>query len=291
MAITYFTTKQNQLITLFEDHFDVQAFHQPKGLLKKVFSKTIPIDLFFQFGLPNQKNFNLAKEAKICIVSSKKEKYTLSKLSIDSEKIKVIYPSISELEYINKKELFFEQFNIPQEFKLIFFSSHHFQRGGAKEFIQHISQLNTDKFKAVMMGSQKDIEMIRFYLKRDKQLESKIILLQFDNENFTQDDLFEISDIYVAPTKIEAFSNNVLKAMQYKSAVFVSSYNGAFEIVDTYSKMDGCDDASLAFKLDILLTSNEELEKIKEENFLRTQQYSTQYQLEQLQSILDKIST
>lgn len=290
MALTYYSTKHNTLVELFEQNFEVQKIQQP-SLTKKIFSKKrIHCNIFFQYGNIDKKNKQLLLEADICIVSSILEKQKLVDFGIEKNKIEVIYPfvQINQLDKQTARKRL-EQYKIDQDKSIILFMSNNFQFGGAKEFLSHISLLEYSDYQAIMVGSKKDIEMTHYYLKNYKEIQEKIFFIQKDSAD--EENIFASCDIYVAPTKVQTFSSNILKAMSYGSAVFVSSYNGAFEIVDTYSKMDGCEDASLPFKIDMLLKNPSEFELISKENIKRSKLYSKENILKKLQIIVDNIST
>ena len=286
MAITYSTNKDNSLSKLFEQNFEAQKV-QPQSLSKKILFKKQPsCDLFFQVGQVNKKYQKMMRQSKMIIASSFIEKQNLIQYGFDSSKIEVVYPFV-DIKQCNKeseKNSFCTAYNIPKENTLITFASNNFQFGGAKEFLSHIVSLESNECSFVMYGSKKDIEMTHYYLKSYKQLQEKIVLIQ--NDAYELDKLFLACDIYVAPTKIQSFSSNVLEAMSCGCVVFVSSNNGAFEIVDTYSKMDGTSDASLAFKIDMLLKNKEELQNIQEQNKLLAQNYSKEKTLLKLKEIL-----
>ena len=286
MAITYSTNKSNPFTELFEQNFDAQKV-QPTTLTQKLFlKKHSSCDIFFQVGQVNKKYKKMMQQSKMIIASSFLEKQNLIKYGFDSSKIEVVYPFVDFIRYNKEveKTSFCTTYNISKENTLIAFASNNFQFGGAREFLSHIASLESNECSFVMYGSKKDIEMTHYYLKSYKQLQEKIVLIQ--NDSYELDKLFKACDIYVAPTKIQSFSLNVLEAMSCGCAVFVSSYNGAFEIVDTYSKMDGMSDASLAFKIDMLLKNQEELQNIQEQNKLLAQNYSKERTLSKLKEIL-----
>jgi hypothetical protein len=72
--------------------------------------------------------------------------------------------------------------------------------------------------------------------------------------------------MYILPTYVKAFSSNVIKAMFYKTAVFVSANSASREVVDIFSTMDSPNDRSMQFKVEAILTNKDELKNIKKAN-------------------------
>ena len=65
---------------------------------------------------------------------------------------------------------------------------------------------------------------------------------------------------------IKSFSSNVIKAMFFKTAVFVSANSASKEVIDIFSTMDSPTDRSMQFKVEALLSNKDELKNIKKTN-------------------------
>ena len=95
------------------------------------------------------------------------------------------------------------------------------------------------------------------------------------------------SGIFLLPTKLKLFSLNTLRAMFYKTAVFVIKRNSSSEILDIYSIIQSEEDRATPFKIDALLQNTKELKKIQKENY----QISLEYNFDSRYEIIDKVVT
>ncbi len=260
-----------------------------KNLLSKLFSKKEYADIHFHTGILDDESIQNIKNSKITIVNSfsiKKE--IMDKVEVIDEKIKVIYPSINvkneNIEDIKAK--IFDELKIDLEHKIIFFTAKNFKTSGVKEFLDICSDLNYDKFKIIIAGTNQQINGLKFQLNKYNNLQEKLILLE-DYNNI--DKIFMASDIFVLPTHNKSFSSNILKAMFYECVVFVTVQNDVKEVVDVFSSMDSPSDTTTAFKIDAILNSQNDLELIKKQNKDLAQEFVLESNLQKINSIIENV--
>jgi UDP-glucose:(heptosyl)LPS alpha-1,3-glucosyltransferase len=102
------------------------------------------------------------------------------------------------------------------------------------------------------------------------------------------DDFYVISDVFLFPTHYEPFSNVVLEAMSFENAVFTTKQNGASEILNDDFVMNDSNDFSILSKINKLLKNQAELENVKKENRLDSQQFSIEFNLSKTLKIINK---
>lgn len=260
-----------------------------KNFFSKIFSKKEFPDIYFHSSVLNDESIENIKNSKITIVNSfsiKKE--IIEKIEILNEKIEVIYPSISvEAQNIeNIKTKVFEELKIDLEDKIIFFTAKNFKTSGVKEFLDICSDLNYEKFKIIIAGTNQQINSLKFQLNKYNSLQEKLILLE-DYKNI--DEIFMIADIFVLPTYNKSFSSNILKAMFYECVVFVTIQNDVKEVVDVFSSMDSPTDTTTAFKIDAILNSQNDLELIKKQNRDLAQEFTLESNLQKINSIIENV--
>jgi UDP-glucose:(heptosyl)LPS alpha-1,3-glucosyltransferase len=105
------------------------------------------------------------------------------------------------------------------------------------------------------------------------------------------DDFYTISDIFLFPTHYEPFSNVVLEAMNFENVVFTTAQNGASEILDEYFIMKQPDDFSVISKIKYLLNHHSKLKSIKEDNRLRSKQFSIEKNLKETLDLIDVVTS
>ena len=138
-----------------------------KSFLSKFFSKKEFPDVYFHTGILDDKSKQNIKNSKIIIVNSfSTKKDVLDKVEILNEKIEVIYPSINlknqNIEEIKTK--IFEELKIDLEDKVIFFTAKNFKTSGVKEFLDICIDLNYEKFKIIIAGTNQQINSLKFQL-------------------------------------------------------------------------------------------------------------------------------
>jgi len=250
-------------------------------------SKTYP-DIYFHSGVLDEKAIDIINNAKKTIASSYTMKQDIIKVcDITNDKIEVIYPTITSpyLKPKESKEKFCEEFNINKKDKIILFHSKNLKKNGVIEFLNIIASLSLDNIKAVIAGDEKQIYSLKFQLTK-YNLDDKLLLLE-DYPNM--DLVYSAADIYILPTYIRAFNSNVIKAMFYKTAVFVSSNSASKEVIDIFSTMDSPSDRSMTFKVEAILSNKDELKKIKKENKQIADEFLFEIQLKRIRDILRNI--
>ena len=109
-------------------------------------------------------------------------------------------------------------------------------------------------------------------------------------ENYSKiDDLFLASDIFILPTYNKSFSTNIIKAMYCENVVFLSLENDAKEIVDVFASMDSPTDPSTAFKIDAILSNENDLEMIKKQNREIALEFALESNLEKINHIIENV--
>ena len=279
---------KNILIEKLEKQSNIEVINE-KSFFSKLFSKKEYADIYFHSGVLDEKSLENIKNSKMTIVNSfsiKKE--IIDKVEILNEKIEVIYPSISlknqNIEDVKAK--IFDELKIDLDYKVIFFTAKNFKTSGVKEFLDICSNLNYEKFKIIIAGTNQQINSLKFQLNKYNNLQEKLILLE-DHERI--DEIFMISDIFVLPTYNKSFSSNILKAMFYENVVFVTTQNDAKEVVDVFATMSNPSDSSTAFKIDAILNSQNDLELIKKQNRDLAQEFVLESNLQKINSIIENV--
>lgn len=227
------------------------------------------LDIFLHKGRLDSKNIEAIKSAKQIIVNSYTQRTLIENKLGRIDNISIIYPFI-KIEKRDKKilkQLVFEDINIsnPDE-HIILFNAKNFKTNGIKEFMDIISALSQRNFVALIVGDKEQIDKSKFLIESYQEQKQHIYFIDIQNKAYSLDDIYTIADIFILPTKRTLFSLNLLKAMAYKTVVMIPSTNGASEIVDAFSIMQGVNDTNTAFKLDALLQRKSDLKLIQKTN-------------------------
>ena len=285
-TISYKST--NILIDELIKQSNIQVLKE-KNFFSKIFSKKEFPDIYFHSGVLDDESIENIKNSKITIVNffALKDK-VLAKTKISQERIKVIYPTINVITQ-NKLEIktkVFEEFKIDLDEKIIFFTAKNFKTSGVKEFLDICSNLNYQNFKIIIAGTHQQINNLKFQLSKYNNLQEKLILL----ENYKNiDEIFIASDIFILPTYNKSFSSNILKAMFCECVVFVTIENDVKEVVDVFASMDSPTDSSTAFKIDAILSAQDDLDLIKKQNADLAQEFTLQSNLEKINYIIENV--
>ena len=260
-----------------------------KNFFSKLFSKKEFPDIYFHSGILDDESIENIKNSKITVVNSftlKNE--VVAKTKISKERIKVIYPTIN-VKTQNISEIrakVFEELKIDLADKIIFFTAKNFKTSGVKEFLDICSNLNYQNFKIIISGTHQQINNLKFQLSKYNNLQEKLILL----ENYKNiDEIFIASDIFILPTYNKSFSSNILKAMFCECVVFVTIENDVKEVVDVFASMDSPTDSSTAFKIDAILSAQDDLNLIKKQNADLAQEFTLQSNLEKINYIIENV--
>jgi hypothetical protein len=282
--------QKTKLLKKLEEQFDI-TYHKKLSFLNKLVSKESPdIDLYFFNGTVNKEVEYLIKNSKYIICNSVgQKKYIKEKVKgIEDQRLKVIYPyPVVKYEYNNTvQEDFKKQYGIDPGNKIIFFTANDLLKSGVKSFFKTISSLEQKNFEVVVESNKKQIEQLKILLNRQK-LDFKIHYIE---DYPDKDILFLVSDIYIASTIQKPFLNNILKAIYYKTAVFIPKTNFASELLDPFAVMSKPDDPATAFKVDALLANEEELELVKQTNKERSKDFSFERRFNLVRSLAESLN-
>jgi hypothetical protein len=260
-----------------------------KNFFSKLFSKKEFPDIYFHSGVLDDESIENIKNSKITVVNSFTLKdEVVAKTKISQERIKVIYPTIN-VKTQNISEIrakVFEELKIDLADKIIFFTAKNFKTSGVKEFLDICSNLNYQNFKIIISGTHQQINNLKFQLSKYNSLQDKLILL----ENYKNiDEIFIASDIFILPTYNKSFSTNILKAMYYECVVFVTIQNDVKEVVDVFASMNSPTDSSIEFKIDAILSAQDDLNLIKKQNADLAQEFTLQSNLEKINHIIENV--
>ncbi|WP_419765217.1 MAG: glycosyltransferase [Arcobacter sp.] len=267
---------------------NIRTYKKQNILDKLTFkTKTYP-DIYFHSGVLDEESIELVENSKKTIANSYTMKQDMIKAcNITNEKIEVIYPTITStyLKPKESKEILTHELNLNKKDKIILFHAKNLIKNGVMEFLNIIATLSSNNFKAIIAGDAKQIYTLKFKFTK-YNLDNKVILLE-DYQNV--DLLYSAADIYILPTYIKSFSSNVIKAMFYKTAVFVSANSASREVIDIFSTMDSPTDRSMQFKVEAILSNKDELKNIKKTNKETADEFLFDIQFKRLEEILSDI--
>ena len=227
------------------------------------------------------------KRAKHIIANSNMIKNEIiNTYKINPEKISVIYNGIKikEFNYQHSFDRLSKEFPIKQEQKILLYVGSGYKRKGVEEFLQIVAKLENSSLKAFVVGKEKNIEYYQ-ELSLKLKIDDRVI---FTGPREDVDDFYVISDVFLFPTHYEPFSNVVLEAMSFENAVFTTKQNGASEILNDDFVMNDSNDFSILSKINKLLKNRAELENVKKENRLDSQQFSIEFNLSKTLKIINK---
>ncbi len=184
---------------------------------------------------------------------------------ISDAKIQVIYNgvNIQSIDYDLAKSMIYQEFNLTGDKKIVLFVGNGFERKGVAIFIKIISQLKSDVV-AFVVGTDKNL---KYYRKLAHNTGKTII---FTGERTDVANFYAASDVFILPTQYEPFSNSVLEAMSFKTAIFTTSQNGVCEILPPEFLIQ----ENIASKIDNIINNKELLYQIKEQNYQRVKDFS-----------------
>ncbi|WP_428027037.1 glycosyltransferase [Arcobacter sp.] len=283
----YFKQK-NVLIDEILKKENIKVFKKQSIFEKLTFkTKTYP-DVYFHSGVLDEESIEMVENSKKTIANSYTMKQEMIKVcNITNDMVEVVYPTItsSYLKPKDSKEFLAQEFNFNKKDKIILFHAKNLMKNGVIEFLNIISSLTTNNFKAIIAGDSKQIYTLKFKFTK-YNLDDKVILLE-DYANI--DLLYSAADIYILPTYVKTFSSNVIKAMFFKTAVFVSANSASREVVDIFSTMDSPTDRSMQFKVEALLSNKDELKNIKKSNKETGDEFLFEIQIRRLEGILSNV--
>lgn len=279
---------KNSLIEAFEAQESVECLKETSLITKLSFKAKEYADVYFHSGSFDKETIDDIKNAKIVITTSLKvQKEILKNSGVSEEKVKVIYPAIDENELKQKesKQIIGEQFNFDKKRKIILFTAKNFKQNGIKEFCDIIKAINYKNIQVIIAGDKNQVGPLKFQASKYGFGEEVLLIENYPDMSV----LFSAADIFVLPTHINGFASNVLKAMFYKTAVFVSDNCASSEVVDVFSRLNFPNDRATPFKLDALLGNKEELKTVKRQNKKESEKYLLEHQIEKLSDFVKKI--
>lgn len=262
---------------------------KPLSLMDKLTfrAKNYP-DIYCHSGAIDDETLDIVNHAKLVITTSFASKNDIvSQSKIDESLIEVIYPSLN-LEYLKpkeSKEILSNEFDFDKKRKIIFFTAKNLKSNGAIEFCNIIKSLNYKNVQFIIAGESKQIYNLKFQVSKYNFDEKVLFLEDYENMNL----LFSAADIFILPTHISGFSSNILKAMFFKTAVFVSASSSSREVVDTFATMNSPNDATTPFKVDALLGRESDLKLIKKDNKKLSEEFLLERQVERLKQLISNI--
>lgn len=270
-----------------EKKFDISYYTEQTLLEKLLFKEKKYPDIYIHQGSMLTKALDMVEHSKITIVNSNalKEQICKKRTYLHADKIFVIYPYINtQLQYDKQlKKEFRKKYEIEKEQRILFFTGKNLIASGLEKFLETVAHLERENYKIVIATNTQEKQKLQERLLHYKLDNQTIVLENYHNI----DELFIISDIFILPTKQKLFAINVLKAMYFKNAVFISSDNSASEIIDSFSLIIGQKDQNLKFKVDALLENKKELKKIQKENYQVVKNIQFNSYIEELEDIIN----
>ena len=286
ISINY-KTKTNLIKEIEKDErikvLEKKSFFQKLSFLKKEYA-----DIYFHSGTLDDISLANIKNAKKVIVNCKKLKDDiLKKVDVLEENIKVIYPSVN-LNYQKPKkvkESLCKKFDIDSTPKIIYFTAKNLKTSGVKDFFDIIVSLNSMNKQIIISSDKNQITSLKFLISKYNFGGEVLLLEDYENEN----ELFLAADIFILPTYNKSFATNILRAMYFKCAVLTTSINHASELIDVFATMQKPDDPSTSFKVDALLSREDDLKTIQKANRKIAKKYELSKNINKLNTVLDNI--
>ncbi len=278
----------NVLIEKLLKDENVSLYKKQSIFQKLAFKAKIYPDVYFHNGPLDEEAIEMIENAKKTIANSYTMKIEIIKTcKITNDKVEVIYPTITStyLKPKDSKEILSQEFEFDKKNKIILFHSKNLLKNGVLEFLDILASLSSDNYTAIIAGSKNQIYSLKFKFTK-YNLDDKVIFIE-DYKNI--DLLYSAADIFILPTYVKAFSSNVLKAMFFKTAVFVSANSASKEVIDIFSTMDSPRDRSMQFKVEALLLNKDELKGIKKANKESSSEFLFDVQFRRLKEIVFNI--
>jgi len=283
----FYKTKTN-LINELEKDERIFTLKKQSFLKKLPFLKKDYPNIYFHSGIIDNEAILNIKNSKKTIVSSKHLKAdVLNKIDILEENIEVIYPSINMIYKKTKevKEKLCKEFDIDSTPKIILFTAKNLKSAGIKEFFDIIVSLNSMNKQIIISSDKKQISNLKFLISKYNFGDEVLLLEDYPNTN----ELFLAADIFILPTHNKSFATNILKAMYCKCAVLTTSTNYASELLDVFASIQDPSDGTTSYKIDALLSREEDLKFIQKQNRTIAKEYELSKNLIKLKSIINSI--
>lgn len=284
--LTIYTKSKTLLINELCRHIDVEFLEEKSFASNLVFKNKIYPDVYFHSGSVDKVAMDLILNCKKIIANSNSAKQEIiNKTHSDANKIDVIYPATKKptVKVKEAKKELRKELDIDKKTRIIFFTARNLNTNGIKELFDIVLALRNDNYKIIVAGDKEQIPKLKFQIAKYKMIDKVIFYENFKNTDL----LYAACDIFILPTYVKNFSINILKAMSYKSAVFVSAHNSSREIVDIFATMSSPTDPNTSFKVDALLENIDDLKLIKKQNSKISREFYINKQIKKLLSSLN----
>lgn len=205
---------------------------------------------------------------------------------IEPKKISVVYSGMNfqKSDYQHSFDKLSREFKIQPNKKILLYVGSGFRRKGVEEFLHIVARLKNKNLIAFVVGRERNSQFY-YLLAKKLKIDEQVIFTGIRDD---VDDFYAISDIFLLPTHYEPFSNAVLEAMNFGNAVFTTKQNGASEILKPIFIMENPKDFSVVEKIAGLLNNDADLQNIKQQNKLKSAEFSIDANLEKTLAIINK---
>ncbi len=216
-----------------------------------------------EFDVLNKKKIKKELDKK----DAKKNKKAKNKTSKQNKtKAIVLYPHIDKVGKIDtkakekKKKKLLAKMGVKTKNKqpvIVYFCAKDFKRGGLDYVLGIFNSINKALDVKLIIGSRDKMQI---------KYAQEISGITSDDKNvlFTSRECFDISDIFLLPTKNKNFATSILKAMSNKCCVFLPKHNDGSEILDEFGVMYNERDNATMHKIEALALDRGELKKAQE---------------------------
>jgi len=263
------------------------TYYKKQSLLSSLLlrDKQYP-EIYFHKGYLSSEAVLLIENSKLVIVSSESMKREIvNKLSnIDISKLHVIYPYLMEKNEYDKgiKQEFKNKHGIDKDTKILFFRGNDLSKCGMNFLKDALSRMYEKNFILIIESNLKQVNMLKLQIERSNVNFQYLLLSDYEDIS----EVFISADIFILPTLQKYFAQDVLKAMHYKNAVFVTESNPSSELIDVFSLIQGEEDRSASFKIDSLLLNKSEMKKIQKDNYDISKKYSLDNSLQKVLKLI-----
>ncbi len=279
---------KTKLVQKLESLYNIEYDREPSFFEKLFLKDKKPIDIYFHQGIINEKSLEQINRSTKVIVNSNTIKSQIANATehTKNDKMEVVYPYIdisSKYDKMIKKE-FKNKYFIKKNENIIYFTGKDLKISGLEKFLKIIVGLEKSNFKVLIDTDSKQFEKLKADVDKLGLIDKFILLKDYTNK----EELFMASDIFVLPTQQKLFVPNVLKAMYFKNAVFVMKANPASEVTDSFSLIYSNEDPSTSFKVNALLSNQQDLNKIQKVNCKIAKKYTLENSLKAIQNLITK---
>ena len=244
------------------------------------FEPVLCADRYFLSGNLDKQKRNLIKITNKNIIVTSTTAQNILKTKYNNSDTDIIYPVPLINEEFDKKDLqnkFFEDNNIQDTPIIITFSSDNLKKDRFKTFLSIVEKTNSDNFVLVVCVQDSLIQEVKQAVSGSVKLTNKLYFID------DSDHMLQISDIFLYPTSRVSYSLLALKAMFYKSIVFVPETNGIADLLDIFAIIQEANHQATTYKIDGIL-NGVDIKDIKEKNYILARKIRKAYH-----NFLDKV--